>query len=69
MAEYHLVERGDRWLVQRRGDGTLIGNKAGSVVSTHGDETAAIEWARADAGPEDAVLVHRGEDVERIDDA
>jgi len=67
MAEYHVVPGGGQWHVQRRGDGTLIGHKAGSVVSTHDSESAAVEWARTRADPDEPILVHRGDGVERLE--
>ena len=68
MAEYHVVRSGDRWHVQRRGSGTLIGHKAGSVVSTHDSETVAIDWARDDAERGDSILVHRDDQVDVVVD-
>jgi hypothetical protein len=68
VAEYHVVRSGDRWHVQRRGSGTLIGHKAGSVVSTHDSEAGAIDWARNDAEGDDSILVHRDDAVEVVVD-
>lgn len=67
MAEYHVVPSGGRWHVQRRGDGTLIGHKAGSVVSTHDSEPAAVEWARSHAESDEPILVHGEGGVERLE--
>lgn len=67
MAEYHVVPSGDRWHVQRRGDGTLIGHKAGSVVSTHDSESAAVEWASDRADPDEPILVHGDDGVETLE--